>query len=276
MEERTIINDGVKMLAIDPNDAIVRDFAEGSEAKFISSYKELRNYSTDIPVIFRSMSQRKTVAECEKHRRDYYYIDTGYLGNTFKRKDWHRIVPNGMQHCAPKKMPADRFKTIVGNNDYLRFRSWRKHGKSILLVTPSDKPCKFYGINRTEWLEQTQATIKKYTDRPVVIRDKALRRDRIGKGSIFNQLVEDDVFAVVTYNSIAAIEAIGFGVPAFTMAPTAADNFCSKDLSLIETPQYAEPNEIIHWQNWLGYCQYTPREMQDGTALRIIKENEIL
>ena len=276
MENRISNNDEIKMLAIDRHDAIVCDLAQGSDAHFINSWKDLKDYPQNIPVIFRSMTQRKTVQACIDQNRHYYYIDTGYLGNTFKRKDWHRVVLNGMQHSQPKKMPPDRFKKIAGDKDYLRFKSWRKDGSAILLVTPSDKPCKFYGISRSEWLEETTNTLKKFTDRPIIIRDKALRRDRIGKGSIFNQLIEDDVYAVVTYNSIAAVESIGFGVPAFTMAPTAADKFCSKDLSQIENPYYADPHEIIYWQNWLGYCQFTPVEMQSGDAIKLIKEHQIL
>jgi hypothetical protein len=264
-----------KILAIDPNDAIVACLAKGAGAHYIDSFKDLQDYDPSIPVIFRSMAQRKTVAACEKQNRSYIYIDTGYIGNMQKRKDWHRIVVDGMQHSQPRRTPGDRFYRISEKKQYLKFPGWRKNGKSILLVTPSEKPCKFYGINRDIWVDSTINFLKQHTDRPIIVRDKTIRRDRVGSGSIYSQLIEDDIFAVVTYNSIAATESIGFGVPCFTLAPNAADKFCLKDLSKIEYPLYADAYAVREWQDWLGYCQYTTQEMVDGTALKLIKEYEI-
>lgn len=262
-----------KMYAIDSSDEIVKCLAKSVDAEFIDNYKFLQKCSNDHPVIFRSMSQRKTVKVCKSQNRKYFYIDTGYLGNLEKRKDWHRVVPSGMQHSMPRyDLPSKRFDLIVGTKDYLKFKGWRKNGKSILVVTPSEKPCAFYGINRDQWVEETINELRKNTDRPIIIRDKGLRRDRIGNNSIYNQFIDDDVFAVVTYNSIAATEAIGFGVPAFTLAPNAADEFCLKDLSQIEAPLYEDNDKVIKWQHWLGYCQYTPAEMSDGTTFNLIRK----
>ena len=262
-----------KYLALDSTDNIVQPFAEYVNAEFVDGWKNLYKYSKNSPVIFRSMTQRKTVAVCEEQGRPYYYIDTGYIGNMQKRKDWHRIVPNGMQHSKINwSMPADRFNSIASSKPYLPFPGWKKDGRAILVVTPSEKPCKFYGINRDEWVDSTLKTIKEHTDRPVIVRDKTIRRDRVGSGSIYHQLDEDNIFAVVTYNSIAATESIGYGIPCFTLAPNAADYFCEKDLSKIETPKYEDPVKVHKWQHWLAYCQYLPREMKDGTALKYIKE----
>ena len=262
-----------KFLAIDEHDAIVQNLAESVAVEWLHHYKQLKDHDTKIPVIFRSMAQRKTVRLCVQQERPYYYIDTGYLGNMEKRKDWHRVVNSGMQHSEINwTVPADRFERLAENKEYLPFKGWRKHGGPILLVTPSDKPCLFYGINRDEWLEETLTELKKHTDRKIIVRDKVMRRARIGDGSLYNQLEHENVHAVVTYNSIAATESIGFGVPAFTLAPNAADYFCEKDLSKIESPKYAEPDEVRQWQHWLAYCQYTPFELSDGTAFRLIKE----
>lgn len=267
-----------KIYALDKNDAIVTDLANGAGATFLNGWKALENVDISSPVIFRSMTQRKTVQLCEKQGRDYYYIDTGYIGNLDKRKNWHRVVKNGMQHSNPRyDLSNDRFEKIVNNRNYLRFPGkWKKNGKSILVVTPSEKPCKFYGINRNVWVKNTIAELKKHTDRPIIVRDKGLRRERIGRNSIYHQIEDDNIFAVVTYNSIAATEAIGFGIPAFTLAPNAADPFCLKDLSKIEDPFYEDPDKVIKWQHWLGYCQFTPEEMRLGEAMKIIERYSIL
>lgn len=264
------------MYAIDSEDGIVQCLQKGTGATWINHYRELINLPTETPVIFRSMSQRKTVSLCEKQSRDYYYIDTGYLGNLDKRKDWHRVVKNGMQHSNIRyDLPEDRFNKMIGNRHYLRFQGWKKDGGPILVVTPSEKPCKFYGINREQWLESTLKELKNHTDRPIIIRDKAPRRGRVRGNSIYHQFTEDNIFAVVTYNSIAATEAIGFGVPCFTLAPNAADSFCLKDLSQIETPLYEDDEKVVQWQNWLAYCQFTPREMAEGITMKIIQDYDI-
>lgn len=265
-----------KIYAIDSQDAIVNCLVKGTNAEYLNGWKSLNSVDKQYPVIFRSMTQRKTVQICEKQNRNYYYIDTGYIGNLDKRKDWHRVVKNGMQHSKPRyDLPSDRFDRIAKGKDYLPFPGWKKSGSSILVVTPSDKPCMFYGIDRDKWVEKTLSILKTNTDRPIIIRDKGLRRERIGRNSIYHQMEDDNVFAVVTYNSIAATEAIGFGIPAFTLAPNAADEFCKKDLTEIENPLYSDVDKVIKWQHWLGYCQYTPAEMADGTVIKLIEEYDL-
>jgi hypothetical protein len=273
------INDGsvINHLAIDPHDGIVLCWQQGTKAQWLDNFKQMRNWPIDKPVAFRGMTGRKIVAECEKTGRDYYYIDTGYLGNRQKRKLYHRVVLNGMQHSNFKEVPDDRWKRLEFDSKtmHIGFPGWKRDGGPILLVTPSGKPCKFYGIDRNKWVEETVAKIKENTDRPIIIRDKGMRRDRIGNGSLYNQLDDDKIFAVVTYNSIAATEAVGYGVPAFTLAPNAADMLCEKDLTKIDTPRYEDDYTVRKWQHWLAYCQFRVEEMSDGTALNTLEKWDI-
>jgi len=281
METRTISDDELKHLAIDEDDLILKCWANGAEAKYIKDWKQLRNYPTDIPVAFRGMTGRKIVNECKRQGRDFYYVDTGYFGNSEKRKKWHRVVKNDMQHSNVRfDLPPDRWAKIQESQAKqfrVQYEGWRKapYRRAILVVTPSEKPCKYYGITRDQWVTETLEELRKHTDRPIIIRDKQLRRDRVGQNGLFSQLEEDNIFAVVTYNSIAATEAIMWGIPAFTGAPGAADMWCEKDLSKIETPKYDDPNQVKKWLNWLGYCQYTTEEMTNGRALGLIKEYDI-
>lgn len=272
-------------LAIDPEDQVVKYFAESFDTTFIKDWKDLKKDTSNKPVIFRSMSQRSTVKTCKKQSRDFYYIDTGYIGNLGKQKQWHRVVVNGMQHTTPRyDLPADRLDVVTellerntgSGTEFLRFQDWQPEGKNILLVTPSPKPCKFYGVDRDQWVEETIAELKKYTGRNIIIRDKAEKRiDRVKDKSIFHQFQEDEIYAVVTYNSIAAIEAISYGIPAFTLAPTAADDLCLKTIKDIENPYRPDKEQVVAWQNWLSYCQYSKQELRNGSALRIIEEYEL-
>lgn len=266
------------MLCLDPNDEIIKCFAQGVNATYIDK-KDLKDYDERIPVAFRSLTKRKLMHKLlETTNRDFYYIDNGYMGNVMKKKHWYRIVKNDIQHIGRmKEVPRDRWDNMVALAPWLVYHGQKTAPKNgpILLVTPSGKPCEYYGINRDEWVKNTTAQIKKYTDRPIIIRNKELREKRIANNSIGAQCSRDKIWAVVTYNSIAALEAVHYGIPAFTMAPHAGDVICNTDLSKIENPWYPDEILVNRFWHWIGYCQYTPREMMNGTAMRIQQEYDI-
>lgn len=222
--------------------------------------------SSSVPVIVRGLARKSIIDRCIADSRDYYVMDTGYFANYGTlTKRWHRIVKNGVQHGNIVYRPGDRWARLVSEFSLLRWTGWKRNGSKVLLVVPSDKPCKFYGIDRDRWIADTIAEIKRYTDREIVVRLKPERVDRIKTFTIYDQL-DQDIFTVVTYNSIAAVEAVAYGIPAFTLAPTAADPVCLKDLSLIESPYYPDSELVNRWCCHLAYAQYHTSELVDGTA----------
>jgi len=246
-------------------DEYVNMFAQGANLP-IHDY----NYKFgNTPILIRSMGKRKLIHECWKNNHTFYYMDSGYVGNYKSKtnpygwKTWHRIVKNDVQHCKIVDRPDDRWKRLNYPIED------RKQGKHILLVTPSEKPCKFYGIDRDAWVNDTIAKIKQHTDRPIVIRNKQPRRHRVTH-TIFEELT--NCHALVTYQSIAAVESVLFGVPAFTLAPTAADYVCDKDISLIETPTVQDKDKIYKWACSLAYSQFHNDEMKNGIAYQILKD----
>jgi len=263
------------MLIFDHTDSILDLWRQGTNGTH-SHLEQLHLIDKSVPIAIRGMTKRKIMARCQQEGRDYYYIDTGYLGNLGKRKDYHRVVKNNVQNMTPRyDLPDDRFQRIPDYTNLLRFAGWKKLDGPILVVTPSDKPCNFYGIDRDRWVADTVAEIQKYTDRQIIIRDKGLRRDRLRDNSVPSQLIRDNIHCLVTYNSIAATEAISTGVPAIALAPGAADELCTKKISDIENPYYPDEEKVIAWQNWLAYCNYATRELENGTALGIIEELEL-
>lgn len=269
-----IPNKRPKCFVTDTSDEIVKCLTESFSVIQPTGHKILRNDSSDTPLVIRGMTERKVIQVAEKQNRDYYYIDTGYMGNLHKRKDFHRVVKNNVQNMTPRyDLPANRFNEIPLADSTIRFRGWRHHENGpILVVTPSAKPCNFYNIDRDTWVDETIAEIKKYSDREIIIRDKGLRRERVGENSVPWQLKNEKIYCLVTYNSIAATEAISTGVPAVATAPGAADELCTKTIAKIESPYYADEQKVIQWQNWLAYCNYTTTELRNGTALDIIEE----
>jgi hypothetical protein len=198
-------------------------------------------------------------------------MDTGYFGNERSSanpngwKHWHRIVKNDLQHSEIVVRSDDRFKKFNK-----KFTPWKTAGRKILVAAPDEKPCKFYGVNKDEWIKQTVETIKKYTDRPVEVRERAPKRiDRIANDTL-QQALDQDVFALVTFNSVAAIESIFYGIPAFTLAPNAASPVSLQDISKINEPYYAKNDKLYAWACHLAYGQFHTTELKSGQAMEML------
>ena len=269
-----------KMLMINEDDEIMKLWRAGTNAlpidrKDISSKLGTSPWDINIPVAFRSMTKRKEIWKCWETGRPFYYLDNGYMGNLDKKKYFYRVVKNNVQHTQIKDVPGDRFQNLVKFMPYMRYggkKDPKLQNGPILLVTPSEKPCAFYGITRDDWVDSTIKEIKKYTDRPIVIRDKGLRFERVKDNTVAKQCEREKIYAVVTYQSMAALEALHYGIPAFTMAPSCVDSVANKDLSKIESPTYPEHEEFIKLLQYLSYCQFTTDELANGNAYRMIEE----
>jgi hypothetical protein len=263
---QNIVNNMI-FLSKDGEDEYVNAFARGCNASITSTEDFVYENSTD-PIVLRGILKHKIMKRCWEDGRDFYYIDTGYFGNEKTASNpngwklWHRIVKNNLQHGEIIPRPDDRFKRFEKT-----FNPWKKTGRTILVAAPDEKPCKFYGITKDDWVEQTVATIKQYTDRPVVVRERAAKRiDRIATDTL-QAALDNDVYTLVTYNSNAATEAIFHGIPAFTMAPSnAASPVSLNDLSQIDTPYYPDKDKLYAWACHLAYGQFHINELKNGSA----------
>lgn len=252
-------------------DEYINAFAKGSGFAPMDSRDFVYEHSHE-PIVFRGILKYKLMQRCWADGRDFYYVDTGYFGNEKSNanpngwKYWHRIVKNNLQHTTVVARPSDRFSQFNK-----KFSPWKKTGRKILVAAPDEKPCRFYGIDQQTWVEQTIDTIKQYTDRPVVVRQRAPKRiDRIMHDTLQHAL-DNDVFALVTFNSVAAVESVFHGIPAFTLAPVnAASPVTLQNLAQIETPLYAGVDELHAWACHLAYGQFHVREMNNGTALSML------
>lgn len=247
----------------------------------ISSYVEFDSIKDNItkPILVRGIASSRYMDFAKTKGLDYYFIETGYFGNYASvsnpqaKKVWHRIVKNSMQHERVLNVPNDRWKNLCKLDPRLSWPGWKKNGSKILLVAPIDKSAGHYGYTKDSWIAETISTLKSYTDREIVVREKLSRPDRTFKKTIY-QALDEDIFAVVTLNSIAATEAVAYGIPAFATAPTSAKAVSLNDLSKIETPYYPDEDFVYKWTSSLAYGQFNFEEMVTGNAWRTVLENE--
>lgn len=280
IQQKTIednIMGSVKVAAIDSGfnyakkelefDPILKSLALGINGT-VSTFE--REQDTDSLLVIRGAGKtsREALQFCWNTNRDFYAIDTGYFGNK-KFKYYHRITKNKLQYIGPvQDRPADRFRA-TGQ----KIRNFTP-GTKILVCPPSDKIMMLFGLaDPKEWTDQIVKEIQKFTDRPIEIRLKPTTRlERISTNTIWDAL-EDDVHCLVTFNSIAATEALLHGVHAIALGENAASSLCSSSLSQIDNLVFPNKDEIDAFAHHLAYQQFTEKEMRNGTAWRILNEN---
>lgn len=195
--------------------------------------------------------QLRGAKELLRQSKSYYRIDHAYLG----RRDYFRLTKNDFQPAGVVERPADRWEALK-TRYRLKVGPW-KQGKNVVVALSRPETYRFFGVEG--WPDSIANEIKKHTDRPVVIRD----RDAPGTiGAEFGK-----AHCVVTYASNSVIDALLAGVPVITLGPSIARPMGHTEVSRIESPLYPENREEFF--RHMAYCQFTPKEFADGTALRV-------
>lgn len=235
---------------------------------YASSWDNEKDTNSTLVIRGIGSGSRRAIIHCWETSRDFYAIDTGYFGNN-KHKFWHRVTKNSLQNTGPiVSRPLDRLEAI--GYEFKPFTSGRK----ILICPPSDKAMSLWNQGTAkEWTDNIVENLKALTDRPIEIRMKPIRRERISTNTI-QQVLADDVHCLVTYNSIAATEALMEGKPAITLGPNAAQLVCETDLSKIENPRTPTKEEMLAFMAHLSYAQFSVEEMSSGYAWKILQGDE--
>lgn len=242
--------------------AFIDRLAQGSGGRTVSW--QTAQHLED-PVIIRGLTFRTAIKEMMQAGRLYYYVDNGYFGND-AHKMWFRIIRNHVHDVRPLiDRPGDRLARA--SHSVMQ----RSHGSSILLAPPSAKSFTIWDIDQQSWINETMAEIRRHTDRPIVIREKRSREERMTVDTMQEALARD-VHCLVTYNSVAAVEAVMQGKPAICLGPNAAAAVSSTSLSEIENPRFPDDDLRNAWLRHLSYSQFTFTEMSDGTAWQILND----
>lgn len=229
--------------------------------------------NSENPMIIRGLSGRgqRAIKRCWETNRDFYYIDSGYM-QIDQKKRFHRVIKNNLQHIGPIiERPSDRLDFLEFDLKEMYTADDSNH-QNILICPPSAKAMLFYDKDVDVWVKETISEIKKFTDRPIEIRLKPSRRDRVTHNTIQSAL--DKAYCLVTFNSIAATESLLHGVPAIALASNnSARMLCNTSISEIENLTKPSKDEIYAFACHLSYCQFTPQEMLSGLAMGIVDEN---
>jgi hypothetical protein len=229
------------------------------------------------PMVVRGVTSKSEIVECQKNNRDFYYIDTGYVGNfpsdvnKSGKKWWHRVVKNDLQHLTSLDVPGDRWENLLKQDRRLAWGGWKPYNQKILLVLPNPKACRYYNVDCDQWIAETTEKIKTYSNLPIEVRVKGARSERNHGYSIYSAF-DSGVYATVSFNSIASLESVLYGIPAFISVPCAASPLASTDLSMLKDPYKPSLETITKQCRTLAYGQFREEEILDGTAWKILNE----
>ncbi len=210
-----------------------------------------------------------------KRANSYYFADHAYFkAGHDNHPAWYRITKNGHVNSELKDVPKHRYE----KNFFRPLKPWRKTGSKIVVCPPTGA-IEWY-FDSAGWLEASIKTLKQHTDREIVVRDKPMNPQVSKKNGIttlsgFNKnkdqkpLAEDlsDAWAVITFNSSVAIDAVCQGIPVFCGRECSAYQVAEQNLARIETPRHADREP---WLWHLAYSQFTLDEMSSGFAYDVI------
>jgi hypothetical protein len=216
------------------------------------------------------------------------YIDLGYQRLGWWSYKWTE------GEFGNNNSPPDRWNKFQQHTG-IKIKDWKSSGDKIIIMgqKPGDSSLiDLYnnGLKFDDWITETIKTIRKYSDREIIIRPhpRGIKKSGIlhitGKNvSVSNNLtiggnqggagLEADLqqaYCVVTYNSLSAIESICEGIPTFAMHNGSMIwPIAHKDLSQIENLKYNI--DITQWCNDIAYTQWTSEEQTKGEAWAHLK-----
>ena len=261
--------------AIDIHDLRVRNTAVAVIQGWVTdtpapkAHTQLRN-----SVITQQLRLKKHVVAVDSNL--FLYANTANPMH-YLRYSFNGVFPNTGIYCDDQPDPArwDSISTNLG----IALKDYRTQGNHILLCLQRNGGWSMGRFNVADWATQTIATLRLYTDRPIVIRahpgDKNSNQyinNITGKNiqiSTSASLIDDlrNCWAVVNHNSSPVVAAAIEGYPVFVTDPTRSQcrDIANIDLTQIENPQLPDRQQ---WVERLAMSHWNFNELQSGQCWR--------
>jgi hypothetical protein len=236
-------------------------FTNGSNGKIITAEEAFSNLS--VPLCWAGSHKELLYQHCIENDRKFYNLDTGYFGN-IKRKEIIRVSINNFQDQSPiVDRPDDRLKSLS-----LKIQDFDR-GATIVIVPPDEKISKSFKL-QDNWAEKTQEEIKKYSDRPIKIRNRPGSRNTRLLSDTFNDFIKNDTYVVIGYSSNALVEAVLCGIPVIALGHSATTSLMNYKISDIENISNIDQEKRYSWLKHLSYRQFSHKELENGIAWELL------
>lgn len=185
---------------------------------------------------------------------DFYYSDNSYFDKA--RGTHFRVTKNRLQHSGLGTSDGKRFASLG-----IEIKPWRTAGRHIVVCPQSDDFMRRIVGYNGDWLADITQALLLRTERPLKVRH--WQRDKAAAAATLHEDLRD-AWALVTWSSAAAIEAILAGIPAVVSGQCAA-----KPVSIqMDDIDDADPRGIDRheWAAVLADNQWTLDEFRRGVA----------
>jgi len=191
---------------------------------------------------------------------DYFQLDNAYFG----RNIYFRVTKNALQLTyLPNKVVDNRYKYVLSQLGK-SILPWKKERNGPIVICPSSNfMYQFMGTTIEIWLKTVIEEIRKYSDRPIVIRFKEV----MPKDNIDEEIC--DAWCVVTHVSSAALDALRLGIPVVTTGSCAASSLATP-IPEIESPKQEYGRDELF--SLLAHGQFMKEEMLTSKVLDSIVE----
>ena len=172
--------------------------------------------------------------------------------------------------------------TSISNRLNITLKDYRTNGNHILICLQRVDGWSMCGISVQQWLDRTVAEIRKYSNRPIVVRkhpgDRKQDTLRFSKDYVLSNsadLLADltNCWAMVTFNSSPGIAGLINGIPVFVTDPTPQRSqvwpICNTLLSSIEVPTLFDRKT---WIDRISQCHWNLDEVSSGQAWSFLRE----
>ena len=222
--------------------------------------KKFTNYQEDCLIRNTVGNEELLVTKIDKNL-PFWFIDSGYTNFLEPNKKWHRLVRNHLHYGEFFDAPMSRLE------NFPKFPvPWRKDGDTIYVIEPGPFAASIFHCDLKTWKYSVEAELRKHTDKKIKFREKAPKRERT---RLFDELLNEDYYCVVSINSNAATEAIWAGVPAITLDTHITNPVTRNKLSDINDLFYGN---LGSWLAMLSYQQFTKEELMNGTAIKLLRK----
>lgn len=208
-------------------------------------------YKSRVPV---SWPRGEVIKQHREAGVDVVVLETGYINRGDGYDNHYAAGLNGLNGRADFRnddSPSDRWEKLG-----VELKPWRTEGRHLLLCGQVPQDASVDHIDIQEWLLHISGLFTKpviYRPHPLGPQDM-LSNCKPSRGSLDDDL--KDCWAVITFNSNVAVEAIIKGVPAFA--------FDEGSMAWDVANQIQNPPDRTQWAHNLAYTQWTPDEMRSG------------
>lgn len=231
--------------------------------------------------------RKKIITMLAEQKTASIFVDSNILHYSRKEHEWHRYSLNTVYPDTGTyfftDMDATKWSTFSSWHG-VEVKPWRETGTHVLILAQRPKGFNMF-TDQDDWLATTIETLRKHTQRPIMIRMHP------GDGTRFKQIEKlqkrygtsisisehegirealQDCWCCVGYastpNVVSAIE----GVPVYVEEPTKswAQDVCFNDLSQIENPPMPDRSQ---WVNKIANIHWSNEEVKSGRLWAAIK-----